>query len=41
MLIPFDDYPVHQTALPLAHAGDGHPDAMKERGLRSLVTAPG
>ncbi|MBL7498024.1 hypothetical protein I6A84_34675 [Frankia sp. CNm7] len=26
MLIPFDDYPVHQTALPLAHAGDGHPD---------------
>jgi hypothetical protein len=27
MLIPFDDYPVHQTALPLAHAGDGHPDA--------------
>lgn len=26
MLIPFDDYPVHQTALPLAHAGDSHQD---------------
>lgn len=26
MLIPFDDYPVHQTALPLAHTGFGHPD---------------
>ncbi|MBX6391604.1 MAG: hypothetical protein IRZ08_21885 [Frankia sp.] len=26
MLIPFDDYPVHQTALPLAHTGNGHPD---------------
>ncbi len=26
MLIPFDDYPVHQTALPLAHAGASHPD---------------
>ena len=26
MLTPHDDYPVHQTALPLAHAGDGHPD---------------
>lgn len=26
MLTPFDDYPVHQTALPIAHAGNGHPD---------------
>ncbi|GAA1466545.1 hypothetical protein [Microbacterium thalassium] len=26
MLIPFDDYPVHQTAAPLAQAGSGHPD---------------
>jgi hypothetical protein len=26
MLIPFDDYPVHQTALPLAHAGGGQQD---------------
>jgi hypothetical protein len=26
MLSPFDDYPIHQTALPLAHAGGGHPD---------------
>lgn len=26
MLTAFDDYPVHQTALPLAQAGDGHPD---------------
>ncbi|WP_028936131.1 hypothetical protein [Pseudonocardia spinosispora] len=26
MLIPFDDYPVHQTSEPLAHAGQGHPD---------------
>jgi hypothetical protein len=26
VLIPFDDYPVHQTSEPLAHAGDGHPD---------------
>ncbi|KPM50965.1 hypothetical protein ACG83_36445 [Frankia sp. R43] len=26
MLTPFDDYPVHQTALPVAHAGGGHPD---------------
>lgn len=26
MLTPFDDYPVHQTPLPLAHVGDGHPD---------------
>jgi hypothetical protein len=26
MLTPFDDYPVHQTPLPIAHAGSGHPD---------------
>jgi hypothetical protein len=26
VLTPFDDYPVHQTPLPLAHAGGGHPD---------------
>jgi len=26
VLIPFDDYPVHQTALPLAHAGGSHQD---------------
>jgi hypothetical protein len=26
LLIPFDDYPIHQTALPLAHAGGGHPN---------------
>lgn len=26
MLISFDDYPVHQTAAPLAHTGGGHPD---------------
>ncbi len=26
MLTPFDDYPVHQTPLPIAHAGNGHPD---------------
>ena len=26
MLIPFDDYPIHQTALPLAQAGGSHPD---------------
>jgi hypothetical protein len=25
-LIPFDDYPIHQTSEPLAHAGHGHPD---------------
>ncbi len=24
--MPFDDYPVHQTVLPLAHAGGSHPD---------------
>lgn len=26
MLIPFDDYPVHQTALPLAHSASGSSD---------------
>jgi hypothetical protein len=26
VLTSFDDYPVHQTALPIAHAGGGHPD---------------
>lgn len=26
MLSPYDDYPIHQTALPLAQAGGGHPD---------------
>jgi len=26
LLSPFDDYPVHQTSLPIAHAGGGHPD---------------
>lgn len=26
MLTPFDDYPIHQTPLPLAQAGAGHPD---------------
>ncbi|MEI8050040.1 MAG: hypothetical protein WCI12_01220 [Actinomycetes bacterium] len=26
MLSPFDDYPIHQTSLPLAQAGGGHPD---------------
>ncbi|MGW5239215.1 hypothetical protein ACWEOW_09820 [Monashia sp. NPDC004114] len=26
MLIPFDDYPIHQTSEPLAHAGAGHPN---------------
>ncbi|GFG85071.1 hypothetical protein [Mycolicibacter algericus] len=26
MLTPFDDYPVHQTPVALAHAGNGHPD---------------
>ncbi|CAO5236543.1 hypothetical protein [Frankia sp. AgKG'84/4] len=26
MLTPFDDYPVHQTSLPVAHVGNGHPD---------------
>jgi hypothetical protein len=27
MLLPEDDYPIHQTALPLAHVMDGHPNA--------------
>jgi hypothetical protein len=26
MLTPFDDYPIHQTPLPLAQPGGGHPD---------------
>jgi hypothetical protein len=26
MLTPLDDYPIHQTALPIAQAGAGHPD---------------
>lgn len=26
MLTPFDDYPVHQTPVALAHVGNGHPD---------------
>jgi hypothetical protein len=26
MLTPFDDYPIHQTPLPLAHPGTSHPD---------------
>jgi hypothetical protein len=26
MLSPFDDYPIHQVALPIAQAGGGHPD---------------
>jgi hypothetical protein len=26
MLTPFDDYPIHQTSLPLAQPGGGHPD---------------
>ncbi|MGH9055066.1 MAG: hypothetical protein ACRDYY_04265 [Acidimicrobiales bacterium] len=26
MLTPFDDHPVHQLPVPLAHAGAGHPD---------------
>jgi hypothetical protein len=26
VLSPFDDYPVHQTSQPIAHAGGGHPD---------------
>ncbi|WP_145274995.1 hypothetical protein [Prescottella equi] len=26
MLTPFDDYPIHQTPLPVAHAGNGHPN---------------
>ena len=27
MLLAEDDYPLHQTALPLAHVMDGHPNA--------------
>lgn len=27
MLLPSDDFPLHQTALPLAHVMDGHPNA--------------
>lgn len=27
MLTPFDDYPIHQTPVPLAVVGGGHPDA--------------
>jgi hypothetical protein len=27
VLLPEDDYPLHQTALPLAHVMDGHPNA--------------
>ena len=26
VLSPFDDYPIHQVAAPIAHAGGGHPD---------------
>src|SRR5690349_1632354 len=26
MLTPLDEYPIHQTALPLAQPGGGHPD---------------
>ncbi|MGY4101916.1 hypothetical protein ACW2Q0_20530 [Nocardia sp. R16R-3T] len=26
MLTPFDEYPIHQTSLPLAQPGSGHPD---------------
>jgi hypothetical protein len=26
VLSPFDDYPIHQIAAPIAHAGGGHPD---------------
>jgi hypothetical protein len=26
VLTPFDDYPIHQTPMALAHAGNGHPD---------------
>lgn len=26
MLTPYDDFPIHQTPLPIAHAGDGHAD---------------
>ena len=27
MLTPFDEYPIHQTALPVVQVADGHPDA--------------
>ena len=27
MLLPEDDFPIHQTAQPLAHVMDGHPNA--------------
>ena len=27
MLLAEDDYPLHQTVLPLAHVMDGHPNA--------------
>ena len=27
VLTPFDEYPIHQTAVPVAQVGDGHPDA--------------
>ena len=27
MLLPNDDYPIHQTPLPLAHTMGGHPNA--------------
>ena len=27
MLTPFDEYPIHQTPVPVAQVGDGHPDA--------------
>jgi len=27
VLLAEDDYPLHQTALPLAHVMDGHPNA--------------
>ena len=26
MLSPFDDYPIHQTALPVAHVASGDPN---------------
>jgi hypothetical protein len=26
MITPFGDYPIHQTSLPIAHAGGGHPN---------------
>ncbi|MFJ9562804.1 hypothetical protein ACIRQQ_22500 [Streptomyces fuscichromogenes] len=26
MITPFDDYPIHQTPVPVAHAGGGHPN---------------